>query len=178
MPTGRLPSPSAGVSHPVGRRLVRSGVETVGSEVLPERAALHAEQGRFTQPDPTGLSAGYAYASSNPVNNSDPTGAFDISDAAGAAISAAFWAAGVALSTSLIGAGVSAIVETGVQTLVDCLFGCGNGLVYTALFNGTNAIVGLLTFGAIDQALRGVGAKSVNALVDTIASIAFDQLSD
>jgi RHS repeat-associated protein len=82
--------------------------------------------GRFTQPDPTGQDAHYTYAGNNPVNATDPTGAFTI---------------GVSL-TACAGSGVQACVSFSLNFLSgDATVSVGGGLGFGAKVS-VNAVFG------------------------------------
>ncbi|WP_181043311.1 RHS repeat-associated core domain-containing protein [Actinokineospora auranticolor] len=86
--------------------------------------------GRFTNPDPTGQERNsYAYAGSDPINNSDPTGAYSWADF-GQGVGG--WG-GAAIGAAIAGA---ACVGTGGAA---CLIG---GVTVSVVTGGTGAVIG------------------------------------
>jgi RHS repeat-associated protein len=127
--------------------------------------------GRFTQLDPTGRSAHYTYANNSPVMFTDPTGAVSESTLEWVA-AGAFAALGIAWG-GLGGALAGAALATVAETVIECFFGCDDGVLYTAVKNATINLLAAATFGSVDEALRlanaSFGLQSLNAIGDFVA---------
>ncbi|WET81197.1 RHS repeat-associated core domain-containing protein [Amycolatopsis sp. QT-25] len=125
--TATATGPAADTNHFrwIGTYQLRNGTNLTGYR------NYNPTWGRFTQPDPTGQEPNpYNYATGDPINNSDPTGAYSWADFAGDAVGGLFGTAvgavvGVTISSffspvvgGIVGVGVGGCVKESVSNVV------------------------------------------------------------
>ncbi|TDX83553.1 RHS repeat-associated core domain-containing protein, partial [Amycolatopsis arida] len=122
--------PAAGKNHFrwIGTYQLHGGLNLTGHRYY------NPTWGRFTQPDPTGQETNpYTYSNCDPINRSDPTGAYGLGDFVGTVadyveVGAAVGAAAGCVVGAVSSAGPGCVPGAGIGAVGGSLFGLGFGI--------------------------------------------------